>query len=306
MDDIPVVPALARPGVERPFIAIGLVLLAVMLFSGMDAMSKLLVVDYDPFEVVWGRYLAIAAMLAPLVLRRPRHLISMRPGLQLARGVSILGAALFFIAGLARLPMADATAIGFASPLMVTALSIPLLGERVGPRRWSAVAVGFLGVLIVVRPGSGAVGWAALLPLISATCWAISLVVTRRMRHDEAALTTLFYSTVVGLVLSSAALPFIWRSASVGAWALMVAMGVLSVAGQYLLIIALSRSAASLVAPFTYSQIIWSTLLGVLVFGTVPTAGTWAGAAVIVASGIYIAHRERIRSRDARRRATYP
>src|SRR5260221_311275 len=123
---------------------------------------------YDPVEVVWGRYLAILAMLAPLVLRHPRALVTARPGLQLARGVTVLGAALLFIAGLARLPIADATAIGFASPLLVTALSIPLLGERVGPRRWAAVSAGFAGVLIVVRPGSGAMGWAALLPLLSA------------------------------------------------------------------------------------------------------------------------------------------
>jgi len=304
MDEIAAAPG--RAAAERPFFAIGLVLLAVMLFSGMDAMSKLLVVDYDPFEVVWGRYVVITAILAPLVLRRPRHLKSLRLGLQLARGIGMLGAALFFIAGLARLPIADATAIGFASPLLVTALSIPLLGERVGPRRWTAVAAGFVGVLVVIRPGSGAIGWAALLPLASATCWALSLVVTRRMRHDDGALTMLFYSTVIGVVLASAALPLVWRTPDVRAWAMLAAMGVLSVAGQYLLIVALTRSAASLVAPFSYSQIVWSTLMGILVFGTVPTGATWLGAGIVIASGVYIAHRERIKARRAWRSPAYP
>lgn len=274
-------------------------LLALVLFSIMDALSKLMARRFDPVEIVWGRYLVILALLAPPALRRPRLLVARRLGLQLVRGVSVLGAALFFIAGLARLPLADATAIGFASPLLVTALSIPLLGEHVGPRRWSAVVVGFLGVLIIARPGSGAVGAVALLPLLSASCWALSLVVTRRMRSDDVPLTTLIYSTVVGLVLSGFALPLVWRPAGFADWAVMVAMGVLSAAGQYLLIAGLARGAASLLAPFSYTQILWSTALGYLVFGAVPSGWTWCGAAVIIASGLYIAHRERVRMRGA-------
>jgi drug/metabolite transporter (DMT)-like permease len=301
MDDAsakPAAPAQGRTGagVERPFIAIGLVLLAVALFSVMDGLSKILAADYDPIEVVWGRYLAILGLIAPLVLRDPASLTTRRLGLQIARGVCTLGAAVFFIAGLARLAIADATAIAFASPLLVTALSIPLLGERVGPRRWSAVAAGFLGVLIVVRPGSGAIGLTALLPLASATCWAVSLVVTRRLRSRDKPLTTLLYSTVAGFGLSSLALPFVWIPPTAGAWTLMVLMAVFSAAGQYLLIAGLARGDASLLAPFSYSQMIWSTLVGFVVFGTVPTAWTWSGAAVIVGSGIYIAHRQRVTS----------
>ncbi len=290
-------PAHSRGDAAPTFVAIAFVLLAVALFSAMDALSKILAATYDPLEVVWGRYLAILAMLAPLVLRDPRALATARPRLQLLRGVTVLGAALLFIAGLARLPIADATAIGFAAPLLVTALSIPLLGERVGPRRWAAVSAGFLGVLIVVRPGSGALGWAALLPLLSAACWGLSLVVTRRMRGGDRPLTTLLYSTVIGFAASSTALPLVWQPPGAGAWALMVLMGALSAAGQYLLIAGLARGDASLLAPFSYSQMIWSTLTGFFVFGTVPTAWTWCGAAIIVASGIYIAHRERLRAR---------
>jgi drug/metabolite transporter (DMT)-like permease len=296
----PVRPAEGLPADERPLAAIGLVLLAVLLFSIMDAMSKLLAARLDPVEVVWGRYLAILILLFPFIAREPRLLLAQRPWLQALRGISILGAALFFIAGLARLALADATAIGFASPLLVTALSIPLLGEQVGVRRWSAVAVGFIGVLVVVRPGSGVIGTAALLPVLSAACWALGIVITRRMGGADRAPTTLFYSTAVGFLLSGIALPFIWRAASVEDWAMMAGMGVLSALGQYLFILGLVRGAASLLAPFSYSQMVWSTLMGYLVFGTVPTAWTWLGASLIVASGIYIAHRERVRARAGR------
>jgi drug/metabolite transporter (DMT)-like permease len=254
-----------------------------------------------PVEVVWGRYLVILALLTPPILRQPRLLVSRRPILQLVRGVGVMASAVLFIAGLARLPLADASAIGFTSPLLVTVLSVPLLGEEVGIRRWTAVAVGFLGVLVVIRPGSGAVGPAALLPLLSAACWALSLVATRRMAGSDRPLTMLFHSTVIGLVLSSLPLPYVWQTPSLGQWGIMATMALLSAAGQYLLIAGLSRGAASLLAPFTYSQMIWSTLLGWLVFETVPTPWTWCGATLIVGSGIYTAHRERIRARGARR-----
>jgi drug/metabolite transporter (DMT)-like permease len=283
------------PRAESMLPAIGLVLLSVALFSIMDALSKLLAARLDAVEIVWGRYLVILALLAPLVGRDPRSLIAARPTLQAVRGICLFASAVLFIAGLAFLPLADASAIAFASPLVVTALSIPILGEQVGIRRWSAVAAGFVGVLIVIRPGSGTFDAAALLPLLSAVCWAFSMVVTRRMGHHDKPLTTLFYSTVVGLVLSSAALPFVWRPASAADWMLIVAMGGLHAGGQYFLIAGLMRGAASLLAPFTYSQIVWSTLLGYFIFGALPTAWTWSGAALIVASGVYIAHRERVR-----------
>lgn len=214
--------------------AIALVLTAVALFSIMDALSKVLATRYDPVEVVWGRYIVILALIAPLLLRDRQALATKRLGLQLLRGVFILGSAVLFIAGLARLAIADATAIGFASPLLVTALSIPLLGEHVGPRRWSAVALGFLGVLIVIRPGSGAIGAGALWPLASAVCWALSLILTRQLRSHEKPLTTLFYSSLSGFVLSSLALPFIWIEPDAVACALTAFMAMLNALGQYL------------------------------------------------------------------------
>jgi drug/metabolite transporter (DMT)-like permease len=294
----PTAPAPSRDLVERPLPAIGLALGSALLFSVQDALSKLLAQNLNPVEVLWGRYLAILLLLAPLVLRAPRQTLrTLRPALQLARGVSVFAAALLFVAGLAYLPLADAAAMGFASPLMVTALSIPLLGERVGPRRWAAVAVGFLGVLIIIRPGSGAFGWAALLPLASAASWALSIVVTRRMRGVDAPLTILVHSTAMGFLAASVALPFVFKAPDPLAALCMAATGALSAAGQYLLIAALNRGPASLVAPFSYSQMIWATALGYLVFAAVPTPWTWTGAVFIVASGIYTAHRERVTPR---------
>lgn len=294
---MPALPEESRSAAEPPFLAIGMVLAAVALFSVMDALSKLMTARFDPIELVWGRYLVILMLLTPPLLRRPRLLVTARPGLQLLRGVGVLGSAVFFIAALARLAQAEATAIGFASPLLVTALSIPLLHEHVGIRRWSAVVAGFIGVLLVIRPGSGAMGPAAVLPLLSAACWALSIVVTRRMGRADPPATTLFYSTLVGFALCAAALPLIWRPTTVADWAMMTAMGLLSAAGQYLLIAALARGAASLLAAFSYSQMLWSTLMGFIVFGAVPAPWTWVGAAVIIASGLYILHRERVRAR---------
>ncbi len=296
---LPALPEERSAGAERPLAAIGLVLIAVALFSVMDALSKLLTTRLDPLEIVWGRYFVLALLLAPAVARRPRVVLARQPLLQLVRGLSILAAALLFIAGLARLGLADATAIGFASPLLVTALSVLLLGETVGIRRCLAVATGFLGVLVVVRPGSGAIGAAALLPLGSAACWALSIVVTRRMRGADQPITTLLWSTLSGFAASSVLLPFVWVAADVADWTMMSAMGILSGVGQYLLIAGLHRGAASLLAPFTYSQMVWSALLGLAVFGTAPTPATWWGALLIEASGVYIAHRERLRTRPA-------
>src|SRR6185312_11337173 len=259
---LPLLPADRRTGAERPLLAIALVLSAVAVFSLSDTLSKLLAERLDPVEVVCGRYLVILALLSPAVLRRPRLALTQQPLLQLLRG-------------------------------------IPLLGEQIGIRRWSAVAVGFLGVLVVTRPGSGAIGAAAALPLLSAACWALAIVLTRRMRGADLPVTTLAYSTTIGFVLSALALPLVWRPPSLGECGMLVAMGMLNAGGQYLFIAGLIRGAASMLAPFSYSQMIWSTLMGYLVFGAVPVAWTWAGAGLVVGSGVYIAHRERLRARRA-------
>lgn len=284
---------------DRPGRGILLMVTVVALFAGVDAIAKMLAVAADqpmhPLQIAWARYLFTALLLAPVLLRRgpARVLATERPGLQLARAVCMLGSAVFFMFAVAALPIADATAIGFVWPLLVTALSIPLLGERIGLRRWLA---GFAGVLLVIRPGGEAFDPAALYPLLGALCWALGLIVTRRMaiRNAAAALTTLSHTILLGLGATTALVGFVWTPPTPTAWLLMAAIGTLSALGHFLLIRAAGYSPASLLAPFAYSQIVWATLFGLAVFGSFPDLWTGLGATITVASGLYMLHRERL------------
>ena len=269
-------------------------LCAMMVFSGMDGISKLLAENYQPFEIAFVRNVVTFLVLAPFVARSSSSLRTSRPLHQIGRGLCMVASSIFFISGLSRLPIADATAIGFVAPLLVTALSIPFLGEKVGIRRWSAVIVGFIGVLVVVRPGTGAFDPAAIYPLLSAAAWALGLILTRLMRASEPALMTTFYSTIVGAAACAVTLPFVWTMPDLTSLALMTVMGVLSAMGQYLFARALTQTAASLLAPFSYSQMLWSTLVGYFFFAAVPDAVTWVGAAIVIASGLYTLHRESV------------
>ena len=275
--------------------AILLMLAAMAVFSAMDGVSKGLTLRLSPVEVTWARYLFSLLFLLPLALARGglRLLTTQMPLAQIGRGALLFGSGLLFITALRTLPLADATAVGFVAPLMVTALSIPLLGERVGLGRWLAVLTGFGGVLLVVRPGGAAFEAASLLPVASATFWAVSLIVTRRLALTESALTTLVYTGLTGLALSSLVLPGVWRLPESGDWLLLAVAGGLYALAQSLLLAAFHRAHASVLAPFQYSQMLWSTAIGWLAFATTPDGATDGGAAVIIASGLYIWHRER-------------
>ncbi|HXA71067.1 MAG TPA: DMT family transporter [Stellaceae bacterium] len=286
---------------ERPFAAIGLVLMSLVVFSGLDAISKILVADYSPVLITWGRYGANLMLLLPFMLRAgARPFATAGIGLQIGRGFAMGGSSVLFIAGLAQMAMPDATAVAFAAPLMVTALSIPFLGERVGIRRWSAVAVGFVGVMVIVQPGSSSFHLASLFPLASAACWAAGLIITRRIKTRDATLTTLLYTTLVAFLIMTAFLPWVWQPLPLRALGLILVMGVLSSAGQYFLLLGYQRGPASLLAPFSYMQIITSTFWSAVLFGTWPGAATLIGAPIVVASGLYVFHRERVRRGEPR------
>ena len=292
--------AIPQEAEERPLGAIGLVLLSLVVFSGLDAVSKVLVVDYSPILITWGRYGANLLMLLPFILRAGAHpFASAGIGLQIARGFAMGGSSVLFIAGLAQMAMPDATAVAFAAPLIVTALSIPFLGERVGIRRWSAVAVGFIGVMVIVQPGSSAFHPASL-PLGSAAFWAAGLIITRRIKTRDATLTTLLYTTLVAFLIMTAFLPWVWQPLSLRALGLILLMGVLSSVGQYFLLLGYQRGPASLLAPFSYMQIITSTFWSAVLFAAWPGAATLIGAAIVVASGLYVLHRERVRRGEPR------
>ena len=280
---------------DRPLRGIALMIAALAFFSCSDAASKLMTATLPAVEVAWLRFCVFTLlMLGVAAFAGGREALrSRRPGLQALRALGVMGSSVLFIMGLAFLPMAEATAISFVSPLMVTALSIPILGEVVGWRRWSAVGVGLLGVLIVVRPGTGAFDTAAILPILSAASWAVALVVTRKMSGADGPLVSLTYAAIVGLLVTSALAPFEWVNPGWREIGLALVTGGASTMAQWLVVLAFQQARASVLATFSYSQLVWSGLLGFLVFGSVPDGWTLTGAAVIIASGLYTAHRER-------------
>ena len=282
---------------DRPIRGILLVVLSTVFLASSDAMAKYATLRLSAIEVAWMRYVVFVAIMCPIVIAMgPRRALSTtRPALQLVRGVALVGSSLFFMSSLRLLPIAEATATGFVAPVFVTLLSILFLRESVGLRRWIATITGLIGVLIVMRPGTSAFQPGALLVIASALCWSSSLVVTRRMAGHESNVTTMAYSALCGLVVISALLPFVYVQPTPAEIVLGICIGISSTAGHWLVVAAYRNADASVLAPLTYVQAISATVLGYVVFGEVPNAWTITGAAVIISSGLYIAHRERAR-----------
>jgi drug/metabolite transporter (DMT)-like permease len=299
-------PALRRPERARPATrtaaGIGLMILAIGLFTVMDTIGKSLAASYPVPQVVWARYFFQFGWMLLLIPRiGVRGLVrTRRLGMNLVRGLLLAVATLFMFTAISFVPLADAYTITFTAPLLVTIFSIPLLGERVGWRRWSAVVVGFVGVLIVIRPGVGMAHWALALPLVTALGFAIYQILTRKVAgtSGETSVAMLFYLAWVGAAVMTALVPLFWQPIAPFDWLPMAAMGALGGVGHLLLIRALTIAPASLLAPFVYTQIAWALLLGYLVFGDTPDAWMLAGGAVIVASGLYVFYREAVLGRS--------
>jgi drug/metabolite transporter (DMT)-like permease len=271
---------------------------AVACFACLDTMAKYLGRHMDVLQVVWARYTSafVLALILSNPFTRPRLMWTGRPVLQISRSALLLGSTIFNFAAFKYLQLDQALAILFSTPFMVAALAGPTLGEWIGPRRWAAIGVGFIGVLVVTRPGFGAIHWAALFSLASAVCYAVYSITTRILARTDSSETTLFYSNLVGVVAMLPVLPFVWTPPQ--DWlivTLMVTCGVFGSVGHYLLIIAHRLTPASVLSPFMYTQLVWATTLGYLVFHDVPNAWTIAGAGIVVASGLYLLHRERVR-----------
>jgi drug/metabolite transporter (DMT)-like permease len=217
-----------------------------------------------------------------------------KPLLQVGRSALLLGSTVFNFMAFRYLQLDEALAILFSTPFMVAILAWPLLGEWVGWRRWIAIGVGFVGVLVVVRPGLGGLQWAALLSFGSAVCYAFYSITTRMLARYDSSETTLFYSNMLGAAIMLPVLPFVWTPPrSILDGILMVALGAFGAFGHFLLISAHRHAPASVLSPFMYTQLVWATTAGYLVFGDVPSRWTLAGAAIVVASGLYLLHRER-------------
>ncbi|MBI3674269.1 MAG: DMT family transporter [Rhizobiales bacterium] len=267
-------------------------------FVSLDAMMKHLLQTYSLVEVTWGRF--FFATIAAIILcgrRLPGLAVSKSPKLQVLRSLLLMSTTGLFNAGIRTTALATATTIMFTSPLLVTVLSVPFLGEKVGPRRWAGVAIGFLGALIVVRPwerGLGASGLGLLLLLMAALLNANYQIATRKVRADDP-LTSLLYTDTAGAIVTSAIVPWFWSSPDVAGWAEIVGSGVAGGVGHFCLIKAMKAAPASVVAPFSYTSLVWATLFGLSIWGDWPDLWTWAGAALIIGSGLYIFHRERVR-----------
>ena len=283
---------------ENPFLGILLMVAAMMVVPFMDVLAKLLSDRYSILQITWARFFFHFMFLAPLVLYRHGKAAfrPARPWLQVLRsGFTLLSTILFFGA-IALMPIADALALLFISPMVVTALSPLMLGERVGPRRWAAVAVGFAGALIILRPGMGVAQAGSLLALGAGCSFAFYSLLTRKLSGSNPPLVTLAYTAITGAVLMSLAVIPGWITPDWPDLAMMAGIGAVAAGGHFMLIRAFDHAPASVLAPYSYSEIVMATAVGWFFFNDFPDSWTWAGIMVIVISGIYISWRERAKN----------
>ena len=265
-------------------IGASLMVASMLCFASMDAITKYIVHDYGVAQVLFVRsviFLGLAALLAHRTQGLRRALRSRRPWLQ------------FWLA-FRYLPLADTHAVGSSSPLIVVALSAPMLGEKVGLDRWAAVLVGFAGVLLIIRPGFASPNWALLLPLAGAAMWGLYQILIRLCGRTDSSETTLLWSAGVALLLTMfAGLPT-WNPPSGLGWTLLIAISLLGSLGYLALTFALDAAEAAAIQPYSYTLLLWVSVLGVLVFGDIPDGWTIAGGAIVVASGLFAWWRERL------------
>lgn len=280
---------------DRPVMGILWMLFAILWFVSLDTLAKTLVGDYPLVQVVWARFFFHMVILAVLLgPRLPSTARSRSPGFQILRSCLMLGTTTLFFTGLSLLPLATATTLMFLSPIFVTVLAIPVLGEHVGIRRWVGVLIGFVGALIVVRPGFVELQWGMLAVIGAALSHAFYQLLTRRVRTADDQMTSLFYTGLAGALATSALVPFHWQVIDVTDWPMFLGLGVAGLVGHLCFIRGFQFAPASLIAPFSYTSLVWAALFGYVFFSDLPDRWTLAGAALIIAAGLYIFHRERL------------
>lgn len=283
--------------------AVGLVLLSAVIWPVTDAIAKHLALAGVPTnQLAWGRYVAGTLLLAPAVALRHgrRALLPPLRGWHLLRVALPVLVTVFLFAGLAHMPFAAASALLFVNPLLITAFSGPVLGERVGLARWVAVALGFGGALLVIRPGAGVFQWASVAPLAAAVAFAGAAVLNRKLKGDVPPVATTFH---YGVVAAVGLLPFAaagtWRPLDAGLVAWLFVMAALGGVALWAIVGAYERAEASMLAPFHYAELACATVIGVAVFGEIPDGTTAAGIALIIAAGLWVALRPPARDRAA-------
>jgi drug/metabolite transporter (DMT)-like permease len=268
-------------------------------FISLDAIMKHLLESYSLVQVTWARFF-FATIYSVIMCgtRVPQLVRSVVPKKQLLRSVLLMSTTGAFNAGIRTTPLATGTTIMFLSPILVTLLSIPLLGEKVGVRRWAGIVMGFTGAIIVVQPwksGLQGVGVGIAFLLVAALFNANYQIATRMVRDDDP-LTSLLFTAAAGAIVTSCLVPWFWSWPSVTGWGMLVASGIAGGLGHFCLIRALQLAPASVVAPFSYSSLIWATVFGFVIWHDWPDFWTWVGAAIIIGSGLYIFHREHSRN----------
>jgi drug/metabolite transporter (DMT)-like permease len=277
-------------------LAVGLVCGAMVCFTGLDTCAKWLGFTLPAIQIVWARYVAAAiiALVASRPLSRPSALRSKKPWLQTLRSTLLLGSTTANVLALRQLQLSETATISFLTPIFVALFAGPLLGERVGAERMAAIAVGFLGVAIATRPGTAAFQPIVFVAVAGVLCNTGYVLATRKLAAEDAAQTTLAWTQVAGIVLLTPLLPWVWRQPSTPqVWLVMAVMGVFGAAGHLLLIVAHRFAPAPALTPFSYTQLIWMIVSGVLVFGDWPSAETLVGAGIVGACGVDLVLRQR-------------
>lgn len=286
---------------RQRLVGIALMCATVAFFACLDSCAKkLATLGVDPLVSTFMRYAVSVGLISVFInpVTTPGVVQSRRLWLQIVRSLLLFGSTALNFLALRYLQLSEVTAIQFAAPLTVALLAGPLLGEWSPRGRLVVIGVGFLGVLVIVRPGLGAVHPAALLSMGNVVCYALYVITTRKLAAHDSTATTMFYSGLAGLALISPLLPWMWTTPTDWlVWTLLFAIGTLGTIGHWLLVLAHARAPANVLAPFVYTQLLWSVLLGYLWFGDRPNLWTLVGAMIVAGSGLYILAQDTLRRR---------
>lgn len=274
--------------------AIGTMCLGIFCLVVNDSIAKWLTDHYSPMQILFMRNLIAAppVLLAAWAFGGRRALATRHMKLHALRGALLVGGGFSFFLGLSFLPLAEATSLVFAAPIFITALSVPLLGDHVGWRRWCACIVGFVGVLVIIRPGGEAFQTASLLPVTTAVFYSLIMLSARRIDAREGVWTMMVYVTVFPLLYTALLVPFVWRMPDPAHILQLCGIALFGTLGMTLISQSFRMAPAAVVAPFDYTSLLWASILGWLLWGEVPDLATYVGAAIIVGAGIYILYRE--------------
>jgi drug/metabolite transporter (DMT)-like permease len=287
-------------GTDRPLRGVAFAFMGFACFGVTDALSKAGLESMSTAQMLAIRSVVVLALMLPWIRRAGGVAVlrSARPRDQAIRVLCSLVSMVCFFEALRHLELATAIALGFVAPLIMTALSVPMLGERVGVHRWSAIAVGFAGALVILRPGPDGVQPAALLCLAAAVTWAASMVYARRLSRSDPEITMILFQNLAVAVVMGIAAPFLWRPVGAFELGLIALMACAILLGQWCIFRGFRLAPVGLIAPFQYSELLWATLFGWLVWREFPDPPVWLGAGILIASGLYVIWRERVRARQ--------